>query len=408
MNKKPFIQTGEFIASHNSDLSRKDEFFKIATETYGKDNVAAITNINKLKLKSLVKDLAKFYQIDYQEVNAVTREVDKEIQDAARAMGKDKTDLEINYQNAIQYSPTFQVFIEENPQVGELIEDLAGEQRSLGRHAGGLCLADGISSAVPIIMSKGVKQTAFTKDYLESMGVIKFDMLGLATMQLFEDCISLILKRHHGVEEPTFEDIRNWYKENLADGKLDLEDQKVYEHVFHKGNFAATFQVTQPDTQKYFMRAKPRSIVNLATLTSYYRPGAMASNLHEEYVKRRHDASLVHYDHPIIEEVLEETHGLLCLSGDSMIKTVNGPIKISSIVEQKMIGKGVYSYNEEKEEFELDEITHVIESGEKEVFELKIGEKTLKLTENHPIFTKRGWVEVKDLLPEDEILCNDD
>lgn len=408
MEKKPFIQTGEFIASHNSDLSRKDEFFKIATETYGKDNVAAITNINKLKLKSLVKDLAKFYQIDYQEVNAVTREVDKEIQDAARAMGKDKTDLEINYQNAIQYSPTFQAFIDENPQVGELIEDLAGEQRSLGRHAGGLCLADGISSAVPIIMSKGVKQTAFTKDYLESMGVIKFDMLGLATMQLFEDCISLILKRHNGIEEPTFDDIRDWYKENLADGKLDLEDQKVYEHVFHKGNFAATFQVTQPDTQKYYQSAKPTSIVQIAICSSLLRPGPMASDIHTDFVKRKFNQSEIKYDHPLIEEILEETFGLLCLSGDTEVKTINGPIKISSIVEQKMIGKKLYSYNEKSEQFEIDEITHVIESGEKEVFELKIGEKTLKLTENHPIFTKRGWVEVKDLLPEDEILCNDD
>lgn len=407
MNKKPFIQTGETLASHNSDLSRKDEFFKIATETYGKENVAAITNINKLKLKSLVKDLAKFYQIDYQEVNAVTREVDKEIQDAARAMGKDKTDLEVNYQNAIDYSPTFQNFIEENPQVGELIEDLAGEQRSLGRHAGGLCLADGISSAVPIIVSKGVKQTAFTKDYLEGMGVIKFDMLGLATMQLFEDCIALILKRHHGIEEPTFDDIRDWYKDNLADGRLDLDDQKVYEHVFHKGNFAATFQVTQPDTQKFFMDAQPRSIVSLATLTSLYRPGCLASGIDKQYLERRHNPSKIVYEHPIIKEVLHETHGLLCLSGDSEVKTVNGPIKISSIVEQKMIGKKIYSYNEKSEQFEIDEITHVIESGEKEVFELKIGEKTLKLTENHPVFTKRGWVEVKDLLGDDMILCEE-
>lgn len=302
----------------DSDFSDRDLLRKILAKAFGDANVIAISNVNQLSLKSLTKDIAKFFGVDYQEVNAAVRFVDVDIREGGKKDGIDKADLNYDFEEAMKYSIKFVEFIEKYPEVGAYIEDLAGEQRSLSRHAGGIILSENIIDRMPVIVSKGVKQTPWTKNYLEPLGWVKYDLLGLETLKIIERCVALILERHEGVKEPTFADVKKWYDEHIHPSVLDLNDQHVYKHIYHDGNFAGVFQCTKPDTQRFFVDAKPTSIVEIAALTSIYRPGPMGAGVHHKYVKAKQDPSTITYPHPLVKEVLEETQGFLVFQEQAM------------------------------------------------------------------------------------------
>jgi DNA-directed DNA polymerase III PolC len=300
----------------DSDFSDRDLLRKLLMKEFGDENVIAISNINSLSLKSLTKDLAKFYGIEFVEANNAIKNVDKEI-----IAGSKKDDLEkvsIDYDNAMKYSLRFREFIEKYPNVGEHILELTGEQKAISRHAGGIILSENIFERMPTILSKNVKQTPWTKDYLEPLGWVKYDLLGLETLKIIEQCIALILERHHNIKNPEFEDIKKWYDSNLHPNVIDLDDQHVYEHVYRAGNFAGIFQCSQRDTQRFFMEAKPRNIIDIAALTSVYRPGPMEAHVHRKYSKAKQDPSKIKYPHPLIKEVLEETYGYLVFQEQAM------------------------------------------------------------------------------------------
>jgi DNA polymerase-3 subunit alpha len=92
---------------------------------------------------------------------------------------------------------------------------------------------------------------------------------------------------------------------------IDLNDQKVYEYVYHEGRFAGVFQCTQPGAQRLFMKAKPRNIIDIATLTSIYRPGPLAANVDKLYIDAKNNAENIDYQHPLIEKVLKNTYGCI-------------------------------------------------------------------------------------------------
>ena len=107
-----------------------------------------------------------------------------------------------------------------------------------------------------------------------------------------------------------FSEIKDWYNNNLAPDVVDLHDQKVYENIYHKGKWAGGFQCTQSGAQRFFKRAKPKSIVDIATLTSIYRPGPLAAKVDQLYVDARNGKEYDWGDKRI-NEVLKKTNGLI-------------------------------------------------------------------------------------------------
>ena len=116
------------------------------------------------------------------------------------------------------------------------------------------------------------------------MDFLKFDFLGLATLKMVEDTIRLIL-RNQGVENPKFDQINKFFDEHLNSRFSSMDDQKVWEYVYHGGRFVQIFQFTNEGARKFCVSAKPRSIEDLATITAIYRPGPLAANVHRRYVK---------------------------------------------------------------------------------------------------------------------------
>ncbi len=308
----------------DSDFSDRDLLLKLLREAFGENNVVAISNHNSFALKSLVKDIARFYEVEFKDSNDAVKFVDK---DVARGLQRDEVEdyrnkEHVNFDNAMKYSLKFAEFIEEHPYIGDHVKTLQGEQKSTGRHAGGVVVSEDILDRMPVVMSKGTKQTPWVEaqiiKHLEPFGWVKFDLLGVDTLAIIERCIKFILQRHENMDSPTFRDIKLWFDDHLHPNVIDMDDQRVYKHIYHDGNFAGIFQCTEKGTQKFFEAAKPKSIIDIATLTAIYRPGPLGAHVDKLYVESKENPDKIEYAHDLIKQVLEETYGHLVFQEQAM------------------------------------------------------------------------------------------
>jgi len=298
------------------DVSDPMALKELLIEEWGENTVVPITNWNTLQLRSLVKDISKFYGIPFTEVNQVTGKMLKEATPKAKKKhGITAGVYSPTFEELMEYSESLQKFLRKYPQVKTHVNALYGQVRSASRHAGGVVIADDLHKHMPLINSGGVRQTPWSEGqnvrHLEPLGFIKFDILGLASLRMVEGCIRQILQRHHGVQEPTFEEIKKYYEERLHPDTINFDDQDVYENVFHRGRWAGIFQFTEKGAQGFCKRAKPTSIIDLAAITSIYRPGPLSANVHDMYVGAKENPVNIKYVHPVVEEVTNETFGFL-------------------------------------------------------------------------------------------------
>jgi DNA-directed DNA polymerase III PolC len=298
----------------DTDLSDRDKVLDQLRDFFGYENVVPISNYNTFKLKTLIKDIGKFHGIPFEECNAATRTVDSDVRRATQKHGDDKNLFVLTYEDALIHSPPFKLFIDTHPVVADSIKVLFKQNRSLGRHAGGVLVCDDLPSKMPLITSKGEPQSPWVEGvnfkHLEYIGnFIKYDLLGLETLRLIERTIELILQKG-GLKDPTFDDVKKWYDDNLSPDVIDFDDQGVYEYVYHGARWAGIFQLTSQGAQRLFKKAQPTSIIDIATLTSIYRPGPLAAKVDKLYVEAKNGDDYEWPD-PRIGQILKKTKGLI-------------------------------------------------------------------------------------------------
>ena len=298
------------------DVSDPMELKEMLIDDWGRNTVVPISNFNTLQLRSLVKDISKFYGVPFTEVNPVTSKMLKEATPLAKKAHGIKAGVYTpTFEELKEYSESLKTFLAKYPHIASHIDVIFGQPRSISRHAGGVVIGEDLDKYMPLINSGGVVQTPWSEGqnvrHLEPMGFIKFDILGLASLRMMEGAIRHILKRHHGIEKPTFEDVKDYYDTKLHPEKIDLNDQKVYKNVFHRGKWAGIFQFTEGGAQDFCKKAKPKSVIDIAAITSIYRPGPLSAKVDKMYVKAMRKPEGVEYANDIVKEVTEETYGFL-------------------------------------------------------------------------------------------------
>jgi len=298
------------------DVSDPMVLKEILIDQWGDNSVVPITNWNTLQLRSLIKDISKFYGIEFTEVNNVTSKMVYE----ATPLAKKKHGITAGvyvptFEELMEFSESLQKFLQKYPHIKTHIEKLYGQTRSASRHAGGVVVGENLDQWMPLINSGGVRQTPWSEGqnvrHLEPMGFIKFDILGLASLRMLEGAIERILKRHHGMVKPTFADIKDFYDKNLHPEKIDLDDKEVWQNIFHKGKWAGIFQFTEPGAQSFCKNAKPDNIIDLSAITSIYRPGPLGAGVDRKYIGAKSNPEDVEYVNNHVREVTEETYGFL-------------------------------------------------------------------------------------------------
>ena len=298
------------------DVAEPMELKEMLMEDWGTNSVIPISNWNTLQLKSLIKDISKFYGVEFGEVNKVTSTMIAEATPAAKQLHGIKAGVYApTWKEVMALSPSLRGYLVKYPHIKTHVEALVGQVRSCSRHAGGVLIADDLNEHMPIISSGGVRQSPWSEGqhvrHLEPLGFIKFDLLGLSTLRMIEGAIRHILKRHHNNPEPTFEDVKDFYTQHLHPDVIDFNDQTVYKNIFRRGNFAGIFQFTEQRAQEFCKNAKPKSLIDISAITSIYRPGPLSANVHEQYIQAKANAGDIDYINEHVKDVTKETYGFL-------------------------------------------------------------------------------------------------
>ena len=322
-----------------------------------------ISNYNTLQLRSLIKDIGKFYEVPFVEVNSVTSKMVKEATPKAKQDHGIKSGVYIpTFEEVMKYSESLINFLQKYPHIKTHVEALVGQVRSTSRHAGGVVIGEDLDKHMPLICSGGVVQTPWSEGqnvrHLEPLGYIKFDLLGLSTLEMIQSAVGHILKRHHGMKNPSFSDIKSYYDTVLHPDVLDLNDEKVYRNIFHKGKFAGIFQFTNTGAQRLSKNSKPNDIIDISAITSIYRPGPLGAGVDKAYIKAKKSKS-ANYLNDTVEEVTRETHGFLIfqeqiallahkLGEDISLEEGN---KLRKLLTKKGSGKGLEEKEKIREKF---------------------------------------------------------
>jgi DNA polymerase-3 subunit alpha len=298
------------------DISDSMALKEKLVEMWGADCVAPISNWNTLQLRSLIKDISKFYDVPFTEANTVTSVMIREATPEAKKKHGIKAGIYApTWEETMEFSPSLRAYLNKYPAVKAHVEGLVGQVRSCSRHAGGVVIAENLDQSMPLINSGGVRQAPWAEGqnvrHLEPMGFIKFDLLGLSTLKMMEGAIEHILRRHHGIENPTFAQVREYYDEHLHPDRIDLDNQEVYENIFHKGKWAGVFQFTEQGAQGFCTKVKPRNIIDVSAVTSIFRPGPLSAGVDADYVEAKESPHKISYLSDEACEITEETFGFL-------------------------------------------------------------------------------------------------
>lgn len=297
---------------------RREEVLSYVRQKYGEGSVAQIGTFATLGAKAALKDVGRVLDIPLERVNNLTKLV--------------PVRLGVSLEDALNDSPEFRSEYDKDPLVREWVDiarTLEGTNRQAGVHAAGVVIANGnLTDYIPLqkAIRKGddsgaktngeaVITTQWTMGDLAEVGMLKMDFLGLRTLTVLANTVRLI-KQTRGID--------------IDIERLPPNDQKTYQ-LLQRGDTKGVFQFESDGIRELLKRMKPDNIRDLVACNALYRPGPLGGGMVESYVNRKHGRERPDYQHPIMEEILAETYGVMVYQ-EQVMRILNclGDIELSS------------------------------------------------------------------------------
>src|SRR5213595_1961639 len=264
--------------------ARRGEVLEYVRRKYGERRVAQIITFGKLKAKSGVRDVGRVLGWSYRDADRIARMIPNE--------------LNITLDSAIEKNPELKQAVTTEPATRQLFDyakTLEGLSRNAGVHAAGVVIADrDLSDYIPLC--RDVKGNDVISQYamgpLNDLGLLKMDFLGLKTLTVIEETLTLIRKR-----DPDFS-LKN----------IPLDDPAAFA-LYNRGETIGLFQMESGGMTSTARQFDVRKIDDIIALIALYRPGPM--DLIGDYIKRRKGLTKIKYEHPLLEEVCAETYGVM-------------------------------------------------------------------------------------------------
>jgi DNA polymerase-3 subunit alpha len=303
-----FLNPGR-ISMPDIDLDFRDdrraEMMEYTARKYGDDKVAQIITFGTLGARAAIRDVGRVMDIPLNEVDKVAKLV-------PNIPGKP-----VKISEALEEITEFKQLYQGAPYLQELIDTAAqmeGVVRNAGTHAAGVIITDKpVIDYIPLHRPTGssaeaspVKTvTQFEMSVLDSLGLLKVDFLGLATLTIMARACDLI-KQRHGVDL------------NLTN--IPTDDPDIYA-LLGRGETAGVFQVEGSGMRRWLMQMKPTELANVIAMVALFRPGPM--DFIPGYIRRMHGEEEVEYRHPMLESIFKETYGYPVYQEQLMFAAMN-------------------------------------------------------------------------------------
>ncbi len=271
-------------------IEGRDRVIDYVAQKYGRDQVSQIITYGSMAAKAVVRDTGRVQGHGYGFVDGIARLI--------------PLTLGISLSEALQEAEELRSRYENEEEVTDLINTalkLEGLARNAGKHAGGVVIAPGaLTEFTPLYVDpEGNPVTQFDKDDVESVGLVKFDFLGLKTLTVVDRAATLVNRRRVG-EGKKEVDIR----------LLPIDDDAVYE-LLASGRVTACFQIESAGMRRLVRDLRPDCFEDIISLLALFRPGPLQSGMVEDFVKRKHGEQEITYPHPSLEPILKPTYGVI-------------------------------------------------------------------------------------------------
>ena len=307
---------------------RREEVIDYMRDRFGHDSVTQIITFNKLKARAVIRDVGRVLEVPIKETDRIAKLVPEE--------------LGIKLPQALEKSPELKQASELDDVHKKLFSHsqvLEGMNRNAGKHAAGLVIAPGLlTDYIPLY--KSAKDGSVTSQYdmkaLEDVGLIKFDFLGLRTLTVISDAVKLIKQ---------FQNI------DIDIAEIPMDDPEVYK-LFSEGLTIGLFQFESTGMREYLKKLKPTVLEDLFAMNALYRPGPMGNI--NDFIARKHGEQKVTSLHPLMEDILKETYGIIVYQEQVMQlgSTIAGFSLSKADLMRRAMGKKIKSLMDEmKEEF---------------------------------------------------------
>jgi DNA polymerase-3 subunit alpha len=264
--------------------ARRGEVLEYVRQKYGERRVAQIITFGRLKARSVVRDVARVMGLSVRDGDRIAKMIPNE--------------LNITLNSAVERNPELKRAVATEPPTKQLMEyatALEGLSRSAGVHAAGVVISDrDLSEYVPLC--RDVKGNDIVSQYsmnpLNDLGLLKMDFLGLKTLTVIEDTVTLIRRNVPGFS------LKN----------IPLDDAAAF-GLYNRGETIGLFQMESGGITSVSKQFDVRKLDDIIALIALYRPGPM--ELIGDYIKRKKGLTKIRYEHPLLEEICADTYGVM-------------------------------------------------------------------------------------------------
>ena len=264
--------------------NRREDILEYVRRKYGDNHVAQIATFGTFGSKQALRDVCRVLGLTTVQAGEWSKAVPNQ--------------LGVSLKSAYEQSKNLQALVSKSPK-NQLIFETAcrieGLPRHLSTHAAGVVLYDKPLTEVIPLMDKEQQLpiTQYTMKYVEQIGLLKMDFLGLTNLSILHDSIELTKKI---------------YQQDISLNEIPLDDEKTLE-LFQEADTNGIFQFESDGIRRVLKKLKPTNLEDIAAVNALYRPGPMEQI--DTFIKRKHGQEVVKYPHPILESILQSTYGVM-------------------------------------------------------------------------------------------------
>ncbi|MCX6371826.1 MAG: DNA polymerase III subunit alpha [Actinobacteria bacterium] len=306
--------------------ARRDEVIQYIYERFGHDRVAMVATVNTVRAPSAVRIVSRAFGFTPEEINGLSKRVPW---GSAAKLGEMLAERPELADHAFQ-APHYRRLV-------HVAERLSGFPAHLGTHLGGFILSrDPLTDRVPLQWAaKGVVVAQFDKDDVETLGLVKMDILALKMHSAIAEAVRRI-------EARTGEQVRAW--------ELPRDDPEVYT-LIRSARTVGLFQLESSGQRNLATRLQERDFEDVIAAISLFRPGPLQADMIAPFIRRRHGREPVTVPHPAMERILRRTYGVIVYQ--EQVIEVAAAVAGFSLAEGDMLRRAM---THERSLEEMDEI----------------------------------------------------
>jgi len=263
--------------------NRRDEVIEYVVEKYGKRRVCGIITFGTMGAKQVIRDVSRVLNIPLYKVDNICKYIPAFTKEKLEELYQRNQNIKTLIDSDITLKKMFQIAVK-----------LEGFPRHTSSHAAGVVMSQiDLDEVLPLTPGDGIYLTSYSMEYLEELGLLKMDFLGLKNLSIIDNILN---------------EIKNTTGQEIEFSKIPLDDKETLK-LFEVADTSGIFQFESVGMRNFLRKLKPNCFEDIFAAIALFRPGP-AINI-DSYIKRKHHEEQINYMDNSLEPILKNTYGIL-------------------------------------------------------------------------------------------------